>query len=78
MIVCSRLLWKKYGERGIMKYIGQEEFDIPVNVMDVVYTQTLCWIGTFYSPLLPFLTFFKVLLFFFLRRVSKIYSRGNH
>ena len=69
-----RLIWKKYSHVWLIDQIGQEEFDIPVNVIDMVYTQTLCWIGAFYSPLLPFITLFKILVFFFVKKVSHTFG----
>ncbi|KAJ8318539.1 hypothetical protein KUTeg_003630 [Tegillarca granosa] len=33
---------------GLLNKLGPAEFDIPKNVLDLVYTQTLCWIG--YQP----------------------------
>ncbi|KAF6030506.1 TMC7 [Bugula neritina] len=43
--------------------------------MDMVYTQTLCWLGSFYSPLLPFITFVKVIIFFFVRKLSLFHNQ---
>jgi len=65
-----KLIWKKYSHVWLIDQIGQEEFDIPVNVIDMVYTQTLCWIGAFYSPLIPFITLFKIVVFYFVKKLS--------
>ncbi|XP_067944299.1 transmembrane channel-like protein 7 isoform X2 [Watersipora subatra] len=71
-----KCIWKRYKESSvIIRSIGQEEFDIPVNVMDIVYTQTLCWVGTFYCPLLPFITLFKVIVFFYVRKLSLFHNQ---
>lgn len=40
--------------------IGDIEFVIPKHVLDIVYGQTLCWLGMFYSPLLPAVTCVKL------------------
>ena len=50
---------------GLAKWWGQQEFGIPQNVLEIVYGQTICWIGTFYSPLLPAICTIK---YFFMSR----------
>lgn len=40
--------------------VGTLEFEIPKHVLDIVYGQTLCWLGMFYAPLLPAITCVKL------------------
>ncbi|KAK8383888.1 hypothetical protein O3P69_015973 [Scylla paramamosain] len=47
--------------------IGDIEFAIPKHVLDIVYGQTLCWLGMFYSPLLPAVTCIKLVLVFYIK-----------
>ncbi|XP_042227010.1 transmembrane channel-like protein 7 isoform X2 [Homarus americanus] len=47
--------------------IGDIEFIIPKHVLDIVYGQTLCWLGMFYSPLLPAVTVFKLICVFYIK-----------
>nr|WCO13212.1 transmembrane channel-like protein [Astacus leptodactylus] len=47
--------------------IGDIEFIIPKHVLDIVYGQTLCWLGLFYSPILPAVTGFKLVLVFYIK-----------
>ncbi|KAK7073559.1 TMC domain [Halocaridina rubra] len=47
--------------------IGDIEFIIPKHVLDIVYGQTLCWLGMFYSPLLPAVTCIKLVLVFYIK-----------
>nr|XP_014346664.1 PREDICTED: transmembrane channel-like protein 4 [Latimeria chalumnae] len=49
---------------------GQQEFLVPQNVLDIVYGQTICWIGTFYSPLLPLLNTVKYFIIFYLKKLT--------
>ncbi|GFO12427.1 transmembrane channel-like protein [Plakobranchus ocellatus] len=53
--------------------LGKSKFDLPIQVLDIVYSQTLCWIGMFFTPLLPAITFFKVFIFFFLKKFELLY-----
>ncbi|XP_016114940.1 transmembrane channel-like protein 7 [Sinocyclocheilus grahami] len=57
---------------GLAKWWGQQEFAIPQNVLEIVYGQTICWIGTFYCPLLPAINTVKYVLVFYLKKVSLV------
>ena len=54
----------------IVKKIGRQEFDIPKNVLDLIYGQILLWLGTFFSPLLPAIIVIKNLATFYIKLVS--------
>jgi len=43
------------------------EFNIPKHVLDIVYSQTICWMGLFFAPLLSLITFIKMFVIFYLR-----------
>ncbi|XP_037620100.1 LOW QUALITY PROTEIN: nodal modulator 1 [Sebastes umbrosus] len=57
---------------GLAKWWGQQEFAIPQNVLEIVYGQTICWIGTFYSPMLPAICTIKYFFIFYIKKVSLI------
>ncbi|XP_077461038.1 transmembrane channel-like protein 7 isoform X1 [Stigmatopora argus] len=65
-----RKLIVKYCDCGLVKWWGQQEFAIPQNVLEIVYGQTICWIGTFYSPLLPAICTIKYFFIFYIKKVS--------
>lgn len=54
---------------GLAKWWGQQEFSIPQNVLEIVYGQTICWIGTFYSPMLPAICTIKYFFIFYIKKV---------
>lgn len=62
----------KHCDCGLAKWWGQQEFAIPQNVLEIVYGQTICWIGTFYSPMLPAICTIK---YFFIFYIKKVISR---
>ncbi|CAB3362866.1 Hypothetical predicted protein [Cloeon dipterum] len=83
------MLAKHFENCRFLKFIGEQQFELPNHVLDVVYSQTLCWIGSFYSPLLPafavihcFLTFYvkKFACLINSRPPSQVYrtSRSNY
>ncbi|XP_026517985.1 transmembrane channel-like protein 4, partial [Terrapene carolina triunguis] len=49
---------------------GQQEFLVPPNVLDLVYGQTVCWVGAAFSPLLPLLNTAKFVLLFYLKKLT--------
>ncbi|XP_077094039.1 transmembrane channel-like protein 7 isoform X3 [Siphateles boraxobius] len=57
---------------GLVRWWGQQEFAVPQNVLEIVYGQTICWIGTFYCPLLPAINTVKYVLVFYLKKVSLV------
>eukprot|EP00105_Crassostrea_gigas_P036393 XP_019920541.1 PREDICTED: transmembrane channel-like protein 7 isoform X5 [Crassostrea gigas] len=61
-------------DAAICKKIGLAEFDIPKNVLDIVYTQTLCWLGFFYAPLIPALATISMFVLFYLKYLSAMYN----
>nr|XP_033479681.1 nodal modulator 1 [Epinephelus lanceolatus] len=65
-----RKLIVKHCDCGLAKWWGQQEFAIPQNVLEIVYGQTICWIGTFYSPMLPAICTIKYFFIFYIKKVS--------
>ena len=75
--LCSRFIFRKLKDRiGLLRAIGQQEFDMPKNVMDVLYNQALCWIGIFFSPFIPLFITAKLFLFFWIKRVRFIFCQN--
>ncbi|XP_015907963.2 transmembrane channel-like protein 7 isoform X2 [Parasteatoda tepidariorum] len=49
--------------------VGRQVFDLPNQVLSLVYSQTLCWLGMVYSPLIPLITVIKFIILFYIKRV---------
>jgi len=70
-VECPRkIVVKKFSSFRLVSFIGYQEFDIPKNVLDLVYAQTLCWLGAFFSPLIPAITVMKMLIYFYLKKLT--------
>ncbi|XP_050029356.2 transmembrane channel-like protein 7 isoform X3 [Dermacentor andersoni] len=70
VVECPRKLIVTRCECKLAKVIGQQEFNIPNRVLDLVYSQTLCWLGTFYCPLLPAITLIKYFIIFYVQKFT--------
>nr|XP_023418920.1 transmembrane channel-like protein 4 isoform X2 [Cavia porcellus] len=51
------------------RWAGTLEFQVPDEVLGLIYAQTVVWVGSFFCPLLPLLNTAKFLLLFYLKKV---------
>ncbi|XP_051661497.1 transmembrane channel-like protein 7 [Manacus candei] len=58
-----------------VQWYGLAEFRISDNVLEIIYGQTICWIGTFFSPLLPAIATVKYFIIFYIKKISLIHAR---
>jgi transmembrane channel-like protein len=64
------LLARQFENYRFFRFIGEQQFELPNHVLDVVYSQTLCWIGSFYAPLLPGLATIHCFLTFYVKKFA--------
>ncbi|XP_054698477.1 transmembrane channel-like protein 7 isoform X2 [Grus americana] len=58
----------------LVQWCGLPEFGISDNVLEIIYGQTICWIGTFFSPLLPAIATIKYFIIFYIKKISLIHT----
>eukprot|EP00794_Sanderia_malayensis_P008779 gene8779-9717_t len=52
------------------KKFGYPGFDISRNVLDLIYAQGICWLGTFFCPMLPIINVIKFFILFYFKKFS--------
>lgn len=65
-----RSLLAKHMQSKLIRLIGEQEFELSKHVLDIVYSQTLCWLGSFYVPLLPAIAFLLMFFMFYIKKFA--------
>ncbi|NXB98289.1 TMC7 protein, partial [Orthonyx spaldingii] len=58
----------------LVQWFGLQEFGISDNILEIIYGQTICWIGTFFSPLLPAIATIKYFIIFYVKKIVLIHT----
>ncbi|XP_070162625.1 transmembrane channel-like protein 7 [Polyergus mexicanus] len=83
-----RSLIARHTENKVLRFVCEQDFDLPKHVLDIIYLQMICWLGCFFAPLLVLNAIFGMMVLFYLKKFtclvnstpsSKIYraSRSN-
>ncbi|XP_029454975.1 transmembrane channel-like protein 8 isoform X2 [Rhinatrema bivittatum] len=68
LVSLPRRLMVDHTSWKLAQWLGKEEFLVPQNILDIVYEQTVIWIGMFYSPLLPLLNGVFIFFIFYIKK----------
>lgn len=68
-LLFGRLLQEKYPRSLVVRLSGKQHFLIPFNVLDLVYGQTVSWMGVYYCPLLPLIGTVVLVATFYIKKV---------
>ncbi|KAF5905158.1 transmembrane channel-like protein 7 [Clarias magur] len=67
-----KFLVEKCLSSNFLKKVGKQQFVIPLRVLDLVYSQTVTWMGVFYCPLLPAISILKLLAIFYISKFNLV------
>ncbi|CAM4731264.1 unnamed protein product [Leuciscus chuanchicus] len=65
-------LVERFPSSSLAQILGKKQFEIPFNVLDLVNSQTVTWVGVFYCPLLPAISSVRLLILFYLKKFTVV------
>lgn len=62
----------KFPSSFVARLSGKQHFLIPFNVLDLVYVQTVTWVGVYYCPLLPLIGTVTLTATFYIKKFTLV------
>lgn len=71
--VVVRIKWKDVGTK-LRKIATKGNFNIAKSILDLIYTQTLLWMGFLFSPFLPVIILLTSFFIFYVKKYSLMWN----
>ncbi|XP_049575807.1 transmembrane channel-like protein 7 isoform X1 [Syngnathus scovelli] len=65
-----KLIQEKFHSSLLGRLSGKQHFLVPINVLDLVYVQTVSWVGVYFCPLLPLIGTVTLILTFYIKKFT--------
>ncbi|XP_012530672.2 transmembrane channel-like protein 7 [Monomorium pharaonis] len=65
-----RSLIARHTQNKVLRFVGEQEFDLPKHALDIFYSQTICWLGCFFAPLLFMFAVFGTFILFYIKKFA--------
>uniref|UniRef100_A0A9J7XEX7 Transmembrane channel-like protein n=1 Tax=Cyprinus carpio carpio TaxID=630221 RepID=A0A9J7XEX7_CYPCA len=66
------LFVERFPSSNLAQILGKQQFEISSNVLDLVNSQTVTWVGVFYCPLLPAISAIRLLFLFYFKKFTVV------
>ncbi|XP_037951859.1 transmembrane channel-like protein 7 isoform X1 [Teleopsis dalmanni] len=63
-----RALCAKNVKHDIITHFGEQDFDLPKHILDVVYMQTICWLSSFFAPVIHAVLAIAMFFMFYIKK----------
>ncbi|XP_061684872.1 transmembrane channel-like protein 7 isoform X2 [Syngnathoides biaculeatus] len=65
-----KLVQEKFRSSLLARLLGKQHFLVPLNVLDLVYSQTVSWVGVYFCPLLPLIGTVTLTATFYIKKFT--------
>lgn len=69
-----RALISRHFDSKVAKFIGDQEFELSKHCLDLVYSQTLVWLGSFFAPFLPLIASVLNFCMFYVKKFACLHN----
>ncbi|XP_063707804.1 transmembrane channel-like protein 7 isoform X2 [Culicoides brevitarsis] len=69
-----RALISRHFDSKFAKFIGDQEFELSKHCLDLVYSQTLVWLGSFFAPFLPLIASVLNFCMFYVKKFACLHN----